>query len=104
MHLISVVLLAFCMVLSDVSCYRILGVFPNPAKSHYLVGDALMKGLAAKGHDVTMISAYKQIEPIKNFRAIHLEHSRSDAVSGTENNQIFQINSKYSFFVFFHRG
>lgn len=82
MHLKSAILSTLCVALSSVSCYRILGVFPNPAKSHYIVGDALMKGLAAKGHDVTMISAYQQIEPVKNFRAIHLEQSRSDAVSG----------------------
>ncbi|XP_055848943.1 UDP-glycosyltransferase UGT5-like [Episyrphus balteatus] len=38
--------------------YKILGVFPIASKSHFIIGDALMRGLAEKGHDVTVISPY----------------------------------------------
>lgn len=50
--------------------YKILGVFPTMAKSHYITGSALMKGLAAAGHEVTVISPFPQAKPLKNFRDI----------------------------------
>lgn len=33
--------------------YNILGVFHTGGKSHYIVGSALMKGLAEAGHNVS---------------------------------------------------
>lgn len=38
--------------------------------SHYITGSALMKGLAAAGHEVTVISPYPQAKPLKNYRDI----------------------------------
>jgi len=35
---------------------RILGIFPTPSISHQLPFQALMKALAAKGHQITVIS------------------------------------------------
>lgn len=40
------------------SCYRILGIFPLPKQSHWLVFDELFKGLARKGHQVDLISEH----------------------------------------------
>lgn len=48
--------------------YKILGVFPTMSKSHYISGGALMKGLAAAGHEVTVISPFPQAKPVENFR------------------------------------
>ncbi|XP_030760944.1 UDP-glucuronosyltransferase 2B13-like [Sitophilus oryzae] len=45
---------------------RILGVFPLAGKSVNILTDRLMKGLADAGHDVTVISAYKNKLPLKN--------------------------------------
>ncbi|KAL5273665.1 UGT2A1.2 family protein [Megaselia abdita] len=59
-----------CCLLANVSSYKILGVFPFAATSHYIVGSSLMKGLAEKGHDVTIIAAFKEKSPIKNFKTI----------------------------------
>lgn len=84
MRSFCVILFALGAVVSSVCSYRILGIFPHAAKSHYIVGDALMKGLAAKGHDVTMISPHKQSKPIKNYRSIHLEKSMVDSKQGIE--------------------
>ncbi|XP_037904808.1 uncharacterized protein LOC119647761 [Hermetia illucens] len=50
--------------------YKILGVFPTMAKSHFIVGSALMKGLAEKGHDVSVISPFPLKKPLKNYRDI----------------------------------
>ncbi|KAF2889898.1 hypothetical protein ILUMI_16275, partial [Ignelater luminosus] len=49
---------------------KILGIFPNSGYSQYILGSALMKGLANRGHEVTMISAYNQKNPVKNLREI----------------------------------
>lgn len=48
--------------------YNILGIFPTMSKSHYITGGALMRGLAAAGHNVTVISPYPQKKAIPNFR------------------------------------
>ncbi|XP_055384245.1 UDP-glucosyltransferase 2-like [Condylostylus longicornis] len=50
--------------------YKILGIFPTMAKSHFIVGSSLMKGLVDKGHEVTVISAFPQSTPLKNWRDI----------------------------------
>lgn len=55
-----------------------------------IVGDALMRGLAAKGHDVTMVSPHKQTKFIRNYRSIHLEKTLSDARKGTKNEMSFE--------------
>lgn len=68
-----ILLIIWLGILSYVSTSTILGIFPAPSKSHYIVGSALLKGLAGKGHDVTMISAYKgDIGLEKFFRTLHV--------------------------------
>ncbi|XP_055628473.1 UDP-glycosyltransferase UGT5-like [Toxorhynchites rutilus septentrionalis] len=58
-------------VLSDsVQSAKILGVFPTSSRSHYIVGSALMKALAKKGHQVTVISPFPQKKPLENYRDI----------------------------------
>lgn len=61
------VLCAYC-----VDAYKILGVFPFAAHSHYALGSRLMKALAEKGHDVTIITPYREKNPPKNYREIFL--------------------------------
>lgn len=50
--------------------YKILGIFHTHSKSHYIAGGALMKGLAEKGHDVTVISPFPQDKPLPNFQDV----------------------------------
>lgn len=52
---------------------RILGVFPVPQYSHYTLGNRLMVALAEKGHDVTIITPFKEKNPPKFYREIFLE-------------------------------
>lgn len=61
--------------LFHVNSFRILGVLPTNSKSHYKVGNSLMRGLADAGHNVTVISPYVPEKPIKNYRAIQVEDS-----------------------------
>lgn len=63
------------------SAYEILCLFPHVAKSHFLMAEALMKGLAARGHNVTMISHFPQKDPIPNYRDISLVGSMPEFVS-----------------------
>lgn len=52
---------------------RILGVFPFPVFSHYQIGDALLKGLAEKGHNVTVVSPFFDRSAAKNVRQVVLD-------------------------------
>lgn len=55
------------------SSYKILGIFPSMSKSHFIVGHALMRGLAEAGHEVTVLSPYPQSKPVKNYRDIDVQ-------------------------------
>lgn len=64
----SVVLLLLC--LSGCNSYRFLGIFPFHGKSHFIMPEALMKGLAKKGHQVDVISTFPQKKPYPNYTDI----------------------------------
>lgn len=69
----ALTLLALILVQSDnVMPYKILGVFPTTSRSHYYFGRALMQGLAAAGHEVTIVSPYKEKAPLKNYREVQV--------------------------------
>lgn len=75
-----IVLLAVVTAVSDAS--KILGVFPTPGKSHFIIGQGLMKGLAKAGHEVTVINPYPQKTPIPNYTDVSifelLEHEKGN--------------------------
>ncbi|KAI7815293.1 UDP-glucuronosyltransferase [Rhyzopertha dominica] len=54
-------------------CYaaNILGVFHYPKKDHHVLGQTLLKELAIKGHNVTMLSAFEEISTV-NYKVIYL--------------------------------
>ncbi|XP_068083108.1 UDP-glucosyltransferase 2 isoform X2 [Anabrus simplex] len=66
------------LVLTFLSCShgaRILGIFPTPSISHQLPYQAVMKALAARGHQVTVISPDPLKEPVANYTDIDLPGS-----------------------------
>lgn len=79
--------------ISNVSGYKILGVFHPPARSHYIVGHALMKGLAKAGHEVTIITPFKEKHPIENYEEIYLENSLAEAIKGNKSASNHRKNS-----------
>jgi len=89
--IVSVFLCAI--IVSNVSGYKILGVFHPPAKSHYIVGHALMKGLAEAGHEVTIITPFKEKNPIKNYEEVYLKHSLEEAIKGTRAGNFLNFNN-----------
>nr|CAD7264885.1 unnamed protein product [Timema shepardi] len=52
---------------------RILGLFPVPARSHIIVFEPLMKELATRGHQVTVVSAFPLDKPMDNYTDIKLD-------------------------------
>ncbi|KAF5289136.1 hypothetical protein FQR65_LT02026 [Abscondita terminalis] len=60
----------FVIFLTYVQSARILGVYPFPAHSHYALGNAIFKALAKQGHQVTVISPYKEKNPPQNYKQI----------------------------------
>lgn len=66
------ILFTLLYVLTLSECYKILGVFPHPGKSHFDFFQPLMKALAEKGHEVTVISHFPQRTPLKGYTDISI--------------------------------
>jgi hypothetical protein len=71
------------LVINGVQSAKILGVFPMSARSHYILGSSLMRELAERGHDVTVVSPFGEENPPKkgSYRDVILtgfveEHDR----------------------------
>ena len=65
MKLLSIIFIFI--VVSVCDGYRILGVFPFKGKSHFMMFEKLMKGLAKQGHQVDVISCFPQKKPYSNY-------------------------------------
>ncbi|XP_032686701.1 UDP-glucuronosyltransferase 2A3-like [Odontomachus brunneus] len=68
MRLLPMVFWLLCLSICD--GYRFLGVFPFHGKSHFVMFEALMKGLARKGHQVDVISTFPLKKPYPNYNDI----------------------------------
>lgn len=49
---------------------RILGLFPHPAISHFRFFQPVLRGLADKGHDVTVVGLFKHENPPPNYHDV----------------------------------
>ncbi|KAF5289140.1 hypothetical protein FQR65_LT02030 [Abscondita terminalis] len=67
------VFLCFVVVISTVENAKILGVFPYISYSNYLLGDTIFKELLKKGHEITVITPFKEKNPMKNYSQISVE-------------------------------
>jgi hypothetical protein len=68
--------LAVFLLLTSFSEYRgtrILGLFPITGPSHAAVNFALVKELAQRGHQVTVLSPFPQEKPIPNYTDIAVQ-------------------------------
>lgn len=76
-----------------VNSLKILGVLNTPARSHFYPFDTIIKGLADKGHQVTVISFYGRETPHPNIEDIILRKigATSDGVQ-TSSQEMFQFN------------
>lgn len=64
--------LVLCCVLGHALSAKILAVFPHTGKSHFDVFEPLVLALAARGHQLTVISFYPQKTPVANLTDISL--------------------------------
>nr|XP_023027752.1 UDP-glucuronosyltransferase 2B1-like [Leptinotarsa decemlineata] len=69
-------ILYLCAIFSITHGAKILGVFSFCAHSHFMVGFRLMKELADRGHEVTLISSFPREVPIENLREISVEEMK----------------------------
>ncbi|XP_053982305.1 UDP-glycosyltransferase UGT5-like isoform X2 [Hylaeus volcanicus] len=47
--------------------YRILGLYPFPGKSHFVMFEPMMKGLVKRGHQMDVISPFPLKKPFPNY-------------------------------------
>ncbi|XP_055635695.1 UDP-glycosyltransferase UGT5-like [Toxorhynchites rutilus septentrionalis] len=79
--------------------YKILGLFPHPGLSHFYFFEPILKGLAAAGHEVTVVSPFPNPNPPPNYTDLPLEGIKllSDSVSF----ELFDNRPSFSHFVEF---
>jgi glucuronosyltransferase len=58
--------------MSGLSAARILALFQHVAESHFLMFQTLLKALAARGHDVVVVSHFPQHSPVDNYTDINI--------------------------------
>lgn len=49
---------------------KILGVFPSPGYSQFILAERLMTELANRGHEVTVICPFEPKVPVKRYKTI----------------------------------
>lgn len=72
MKIVLILSVAILYFLNPIEGARILGVFPGATYSHFILGHTLMKELASRGHEVTVMSPFPQKTPIKNYKDVDL--------------------------------
>ncbi|XP_055537531.1 UDP-glucosyltransferase 2-like [Wyeomyia smithii] len=70
---IAVIVAATVLFPDEVESAKILCFFPSPSKSHVLGPQRLLKNLANRGHEVTMVSEFPLTKPVKNYRDIYVQ-------------------------------
>lgn len=68
------VLLLLCAVTHG---YKILGLFPHPAISHFQFFQPILRGLAEAGHDVTVVSHFPDKSPLAHYKDLPLHSTQT---------------------------
>lgn len=71
---------------------RILGLFPLQGKSHFVMCETLMRALAARGHQVDVVSHFPLKNPPPNYRDII---SLAGTLPSVVNNMTFQESQSF---------
>lgn len=74
MKFLGCAIVILCLVqLKPIQCAKILGFFATVSRSHFIVQEPVMRELARRGHQVTVVSLFKQSgEPLENYRYIEI--------------------------------
>lgn len=73
MRKLYLLLVSLCLSLSKIDSAKIVALVPFPCKSHAILGSALLRELARRGHEVTMISSFPTQDNMKNYRDIYVD-------------------------------
>lgn len=65
--------LSFSIVLDQCHGHRILGIFPMNGKSHMVMFEQIMKGLARRGHQVDVVSTFPLEKPFHNYKDLAIK-------------------------------
>lgn len=71
---------------------RILGLFPFQMRSHFVMCEELMRGLAERGHQVDVYSHFPLKRPIPNYKDFSL-HGTLPAISNNITFDVVSISS-----------
>ncbi|XP_072749985.1 UDP-glucosyltransferase 2 [Anoplolepis gracilipes] len=91
----KLLLVFFAILIYDqvVNGYRILGVFPLHGKSHWVMQEELMKGLAKRGHQVDVVTHFPLKKPIPNYTDISIAGSLPLVVNNISASEISGFGS-----------
>ncbi|EFN81563.1 hypothetical protein EAI_00418 [Harpegnathos saltator] len=92
MKLLSIVLMILANCDQIVNTYRILGIVPFHAPSHWVMIQPLMKGLAQRGHQVDVVSHFPQRKPIPNYTDISLVGSVPEVRNNMSAPEVLSFN------------
>lgn len=62
----------FCLAYEGESS-KILGVFPSPGYSQFILAERLMTELANRGHEVIVICPFEPQKPVKGYKTIMVD-------------------------------
>ncbi|KNC24650.1 hypothetical protein FF38_13551, partial [Lucilia cuprina] len=85
--LIKPLYLSLLCILPYIESAKILAVFPFPGPSQYILVQPYLKALIAKGHNLTVINAFPQKQPIANFRDVivsEVHDNYADLIQGAQ--------------------
>ncbi|XP_043264519.1 UDP-glucosyltransferase 2-like [Colletes gigas] len=87
---ILLTILACCQIANGL---RILGIFPNNGKSHWLTGERLLKSLAERGHQVDAITHFPQKKPLPNYNEISMKGTLEEVVNNMNASILEKLSS-----------
>lgn len=76
-------LLVILLVPEDIYCARFLVILPTVVKSHFVMLEPYIKALAARGHEMVVVSHFPQKQPVSNYTDIILDASLKGYRSGS---------------------
>ncbi|XP_048509530.1 UDP-glucosyltransferase 2-like [Athalia rosae] len=91
-HSRLILMLGFFSVPLNVGGYRILGVFPFHAPSHFVMFETAMKGLASRGHRVDVVSHFPSKKPRENYNDIISLAGKSQVLTNNVSFEVFRSN------------
>lgn len=71
--------------------YRILGVFPANGLSHFMAFEPLMLELAARGHEVVVISKFPPKEKVHNYQHIDVNNEAPSSTGSVHFHELKRI-------------